>query len=143
MLLVPDNIDSEADFINLFSEKVKRRVLESFYEDLIIEKDGKLYVDALAYIPNIYSDNGKVRKAYIKKRKSLSSTIFGGEYEEDEKLMIRESWKVSGEWCNRSNYFSKNESGEWILDYSNGIRRYRFVDINNNPWSINRSQKIR
>lgn len=138
LLLVPDNIGSEADFINLFNNKVKSHVPKSFYKDLMIERDGKLYVDALVYIPNIYSDSGRVRKAYIEKKKSLFHTIFGGEYEEDEKLMIRESWKVSGEWAKRSNYFSRNEKGEWVLLHANGISRYRFVNVNNNPWSQNR-----
>lgn len=141
LLLVPSYISCEEDFVDLFNQKMEGSTPRGFYEDLVIEKDGQLYVDASGYIPNIYTEEGQVVTSYTKKRKRLFPNIFGHEDEEDVKLVIKETWKISGQIHKRSNYFIKNESGEWILEHFNGTSHYGFVDVKNNPWNINRSEK--
>ncbi len=140
LLLVPSYISCEEDFVNLFNKKMKSIKPKGFYKDLIIEKDGTLYVDASAYIPNIYTEEGQVMMAYTNKRKRLLPDIFGYEDEEDVKLIITETWRISGEINRRTNYFIKNENGEWILEYFNGTSHYGFVNVNNNPWNLNRGK---
>ncbi len=136
LLLVPNNIKCEEDFFNLFNKKIENSQLKEFYKDLIIEKNGKLYVNSLAYIPSIYTENGEVTKAYIKK----TNKIFSHYRYENEELIIKETWTVTGDINKRSNYFVKDQSGEWILDHFNGTSYYGFVDINHNPWKFNREQ---
>lgn len=138
LLSAPSYITCEEDFLNLFNKKMKDDIPKGFYEDLIIEEDGKFYVDASAYIPNIYTENGQVTVAYIKKTKRLFHNVFGRRYEDVEKLKITETWRISGETHRRSNYFIKNENGEWILDYFNGTSHYGYADVNNNPWRLKR-----
>lgn len=134
-LLPPKDIKNQEDFIDIFNEKIKRHELEGFYKDLIIKKNGQLYVDSLAYIPSIYTKDGKVRKAYIEKRKGLLDHFLDNKSDEIEKLVIKESWMISGQWHKRSNHFIKNQNGEWILDHFNGTSYYGFVNANNNPWN--------
>lgn len=55
-----------------------------------------------------------------------------------EELVIKETWMISGEINKRSNYFIKNENGQWILDHFSGTSRYGFGDISCNPWNLNR-----
>ena len=47
LLLAPDNIKSENDFIMLFDNKIdnKNKFVDRFFEDLVIEKQGDLYID--------------------------------------------------------------------------------------------------
>lgn len=136
LLLLPDNVRNEEDFINLFDNKVNNRLAEEFFEDIVVEKQGVLYIDRKVYIPNIYAEDSKLTSSYIKKEtRSLYSFITGDNHIEEEKLVIKERWKISGEWHRRSNYFVKNESGEWVLDRFNGTGLYGFVEASHNPWS--------
>lgn len=64
LLLVSDDIKDEKDFIKLFNNKIDSRVVEDFFEDLIIEKEGRLYIDKKVYIP-----------LYIQKRVYLQNPI--------------------------------------------------------------------
>jgi len=108
---------------------------------LVIDKNGKLLIDGSVYIPSIYGPEAEVRLAYIKRRRKLISYFINKDNYESEKLIIRESCIVSGEWIRRTNYFTRNENGEWMLDYFNGISKYNFVLIENNPWSKYRESK--
>lgn len=134
LLLVPHNIRGKDDFIELFDGMISDRVLEGFYQNLVIEKEEGLYIDKKVYIPSILcAQNGKISKAYIRKEISLNPFKSNEDYRE-EGLVIRESWKISGEWRRRSNYFIKDENGEWVLDYFNGSSFYKFVNVEHNPW---------
>jgi hypothetical protein len=138
LLLVSDDIKDEKDFIKLFNNKIDSRVVEDFFEDLIIEKEGRLYIDKKVYIPTVYSEESVLTKSYIRKHtKSLYSYILGRDENVEEKLIIKERWKITGEWFRRSNYFVKNDEGEWILDYFNGSRMHKFVEVDHNPWNCN------
>lgn len=136
LLLAANDIRNEKDFIRLFNNKIDNEVVEQFFKDLVIEKQGVLYIDKKVYIPTIYAEDSILTNSYIKKYKgSLYSYISGDNDIQEEKLIIKEKWKVSGEWHRRSNFFIKNEDGEWILDYFTGTSMYRFVDSKDNPWS--------
>lgn len=134
LLLAPNDIRNEKEFIRLFNNKIDNKVVEGFFQDLVIEKQGVLYIDKRVYIPNIYAESSILTNSYIKKSKRLNSFILGNSDKEEEKLVIKEKWKISGEWHRRSNYFVKNDDGEWILDHFTGTGKYKFVDSNNNPW---------
>ncbi|AOT69636.1 hypothetical protein [Geosporobacter ferrireducens] len=133
-LPIPEHIKEKEDFIGLFNNMNKISA-ESIYESLILEKNGELYVDHLAYIPSIYSEDAKISKAFIRKRKKLVSILMRTGEIESEKLIIKEKWMISQGVHGRSNYFIKNESGDWILEYANGTRSYGFVEPSQNPWS--------
>ena len=136
LLLAPNDIRNEKDFVKIFNNNIDNKVVEEFFEDLVIEKQGVLYIDKKVYIPNIHAEDSKLTSSYIKKKtRSLYSFILGENPVEEEKLVIKEKWQISGEWHRRSNYFIKNENGEWILDYFNGTSMYGFVDSSHNPWS--------
>ncbi|QEK11423.1 hypothetical protein FQB35_03010 [Crassaminicella thermophila] len=134
LLLVPNYIKNEEDFINLFKEKMQEHNAKGFYKDLIVQKRGQLFVDGFVYIPSIYTKNGRVTRAYIKEKQKLISKLFGNDDKKIVELIIKEEWTISGEWHKRSNYYIKNQNGKWMLDHANGTSSYRFVDINNNPW---------
>jgi len=136
LLLVPTYIRTEKDFINLFNKKMEVSMLERFYEDLVIEKNERLYINSLVYIPTVYDENSKVTEAYIRKKRSIFSIILDKKDDEDEKLIIKETWMITGTWSKRSNYYIKNEHGEWVLDYFNGTRQYTFEHPINNPWNM-------
>ena len=136
LLLVSSGIRNEEDFIKLFNNKVNNRLVEGFFEDIVVENQGVLYIDRKVYIPNIHAVDSKLTSSYIKKKtRSLYSFITGDNHIEEEILVIKERWKISGEWHRRSNYFVKNESGEWVLDRFNGTSLYGFVEASHNPWS--------
>ncbi|NLM04025.1 MAG: hypothetical protein GX214_03290 [Clostridiales bacterium] len=138
LFLAPDNIETKEDFVKLFNNKINTRLVENFFEDLIIEKDGRLYIDRKVYIPTIYVGDGVLTKSYIKKyTRSLYSYILDRDDRPEEKLVIKEKWKITGEWFRRSNYFIKNDEGEWVLDYFNGSSMHKFVEVDHNPWNYN------
>lgn len=134
LLRIKDSIKNKKDFAARFA-KMDEHNGKSIYEDLIIEREGKLYVDPLIFIPNIHDESGVVADAYIKKRKNLRSKLIGGHGEEGEELVIYERWMISGDWHSRRNYFEMNDNGEWILDHANGTSCYGFTRISHNPWS--------
>lgn len=133
--LVHDDIRNKEDFKRLFTNKTSNRMAEDFFEDLIVEKQGELYIDNRVYIPNIYLEGGKLTSSYIKRSQKLKSIILGKNEIESEELVIKERWKISGEWRIRRNYFVKNEDGEWILDHFTGTGYYKLVEVSHNPWS--------
>ena len=138
LLLAPDNIKSENDLIMLFDNKIdnKNKLVDRFFEDLVIEKHGDLYIDKKVYIPTIYEENGSISNSYIKKYKSSLYSQFLGENEIlKEELIIKEKWKISGEWYRRTNYFVVNENEQWVLDHFTGTTMHKFVDPNHNPWN--------
>lgn len=136
LLLVPNDIRNKEDFMRLFNNKINTRIVEDFYKSLVIEKPEGLYIDKKVYIPNIYAESSILTNSYIKKwRRSLYSYISGEDDSKEEKLIIKEKWKISGEWHRRNNYFVKNENGEWVLDHFGGISKYGFTDPSHNPWN--------
>ena len=135
VLLVPDNIKNEKDFVKLFDNKVNSRIAEGFFEDLVTEKEGLLYIDRTLYIPNIYAKESEITKAYIRERKSIYTYLLGDNDPDEKELVIKEKSMISGQWSKRSYYFVQNEKGEWILDSFEGTVMHGFVDIENNPWS--------
>lgn len=138
LLLVPDDVKDEEDFIKLFDKQINDFVVKNFFEDLIIEKEGNLYIDRKVYIPTIYQKDSLVTKSYIRKyTRSLYSFILGRDENTEERLVIKEKWKITGEWFRRSNYFIKNNDGEWVLRYFNGSGMYKFVEVDHNPWNYN------
>ncbi len=134
LYLIPKGIRNEKDFVKLFDNRIEDRVAENFFERLTVEKQGVIYVDKKVYIPNIYAENSILTDSYIKKRKSVYSFILNRDDVEG-KLIIKETWDANGMWDRRSNYFIKNENGEWILEYFNGIATRKFANSNTNPWS--------
>ena len=72
LLGAPKDVKNEKDFIQLFNDKAEESVVENFFEELVVEKQGELYIDTTVYIPNIYAENGKVTESYIKKYKCVS-----------------------------------------------------------------------
>lgn len=128
--MFPETIINEADFVRLF-HNINEDVVMNFYEELVLEKNSKHFVNGRAYIPSIYCDGGKVMKAYIRKRHYLLSPS-----KNSETLIIKESWIVSGEVNKRTDYFIKDKAGEWILDSFNGTVSYEFIDINDNPGDV-------
>lgn len=141
LLLVPDNIKGEEDFIKLFDKGINNHnhVVRDFFQDIVLEKEGDLYINKKAYIPTIYQkEDSLITKAYIKEyTRSLYSYILGRDDKKEEELVIKEKWKITGEWFRRSNYFSKNSEGRWVLDYFSGSRAHDFVEVEHNPWYYN------
>lgn len=137
LLKVPEYIKNEKDFIGLFDNKMDESTVENFFEDLVIEKQQHLYIDTTVYIPNIYDENGKVTESYIKKYKSAASFIFTKAPSREEKLIIKESWEISGQWHGRTNYYIKDKNGEWMFDHFNGTAMYGFTQPDHNPWNYN------
>lgn len=138
LLLSPVDIRSENDFIKLFENKIdnKNKLVDGFFKDLVIEKQGDLYIDKRVYIPTIFDENGSLTNSYIKKYKSsLYSQLLGENEILKEELIIKEKWKISGEWYKRTNYFVMNENGQWVLDYFTGTTMHKFVESNHNPWN--------
>lgn len=135
LLVVPNYIKSEADFINLFNGKMEEDNAKDLYERLIVEKNDRLFVNAYVYIPGIYDENGKVIRAYTKKREKVYSKFFKNNDKSSIKLIIKEESFMDGEYSTRTNYYIKNQNGKWILDYRNGTSAREFVNIKHNPWS--------
>lgn len=138
LLLAPKDIRSKNDFIKLFDNKTdnKTKDLDDFYEELVIEKQGVLYIDKMVYIPTIYDQNGTLTNSYIKKYKSsLYSRLLGENKILKKELIIKQKWKISGEWYRRTSHFVMNENGQWVLDRFSGTSMHKFVDSNHNPWS--------
>lgn len=136
LLLAAIDIRSENDFINLFDNKIDNKKVERFFEELVIEKQDVLYIDKRVYIPTIYDENGTLTNSYIKKYKSsLYSRLLGENEILKEELIIKEKWKISGEWYRRTNIFTMSENGQWVLVRTSGTGVHGFVDSNHNPWS--------
>lgn len=136
LLLLPSNIKNKKDFAESFNEKVGYALAEGFFEELLVERSGVLYIDKTVYIPNIHSSGSELVKSYTEKRLSLYSYIKGEKDIAEEQLVIIEKLKTSGTWDKRSNYFIQKENGEWQLDYYDGIGMYGFVDSSENPWNL-------
>lgn len=138
LLLLPSDINNKDDFIKSFDSRVDDRVLEDFFESLVVEKEDILYIDETIYIPNIYSTNGQVTSHYIRSyTRTLYSILSNSNESKEEELIIKEKWKVSGDWNKRNNYFKRNKEGDWVLNHISGAAMYGFVEASDNPWSIN------
>ncbi len=138
LLLVSSDIKNKDDFIRSFDNKVDDRVLEDFFEALVIEEEGILYIDETVYIPSIYSENGQVTSHYIRKyTRTLYSVLSGSSETEEDELVIKEKWTISGDWNKRKNYFKRNKEGDWVLNHISGTTMFEFVEASDNPWSIN------
>ena len=135
LLLLPRNIKNKKDFAESFNEKAGYAVAEGFFDEMIVEKNGVLYIDKTVYIPNIHSSESELVRSYTEKRLSLYSYIMGYKDITEEQLVIKEKLKISGKWDKRSNYFVQKENGKWQLDYFDGIGMHGFVDSSDNPWS--------
>lgn len=134
LLLLPSNIKSKEDFAESFNEKVGFRLAESFFDELVVEKSGVLYIDKTVYIPNIHSSESEITKAYTEKRLNLYSYIMGEKDTAEEGLVIKEKLKTRETWDKRSNHFIQKKNGQWQLDYYDGIGMHGFVDSSENPW---------
>lgn len=135
-LVLPNTIESEQDFINLFSETMRESTPKSIYKKVNTEK-GISFMDSSTYIPSIYTQHGKVTEAYIIKKKKLIDFIRNKSKTTD-KVIIKESWTISGDKNKRTNYYIRGEQEEWLLDYFDGIVSYGFADANRNPWYYNK-----
>lgn len=136
LLLLPSNINNKDDFIKSFDNRVDGRVLEDFFESLVVERGGVLYIDETIYIPNIYSENGQVTNHYIRKyTRTLYSILSASNEKQEEELLITEKWKVSGNWNKRKNYFERNKEGDWVLNHISGTTMFGFVEASDNPWN--------
>ena len=135
LLEVPEEVKNKSDFIKLFKNKIETKMVEEIFEELIIEKEGQLYIDKTLYIPALYSENSIIDKSYIKTRnKSLYLYITGKVDTRREELIVKGKNQVDEHWSELDNFFIKNENGKWILEGSTGTVMHGFVDPDENPW---------
>lgn len=135
LLKVPEEVRNKNDFIELFNNKIDNRTLGDFFEELVVEKEGELYIDKTIYIPIPYAENSVIKKCYIKKRKnSLYSYISGKDDIKKDELIIKGKYEMDGDWLKLNNYFIKNENGEWIVQVTTGSTMHGFVDYTQNPY---------
>lgn len=128
---------SKDDFVSIIS-KIDNGICEDTFEYMTENMD-EGFIDARVYIPTIYNKTSRVDKAYIKKKNKYNSKHKLSKEELKPKLIIKESWKISGEYHHRTNELFKNDSDNWVLKSSSGTMMYKFVDASNNPWSIKRN----
>lgn len=135
LLIPPDYIKNEEDFYDLLKDKMRDYEIEFYSQEFIIETEGKIFLDSHFYIPSIYSQDAEVKKAYIKKVKNLFPKLVRRNKNIEDELIIKSRWTVNEERDGRTDYFSKNEDGRWVLNGQSGTSSNGYVDIDHNPWN--------
>lgn len=135
LLNVPTGIKCEDDFVELFEGHMDDSNARGFYEDLFVEKNGKRYVDAKEYIPSIYTEGSSVKKAYIREKQTIMNRLLKRDGKKTEELVVKVEMQTSGPTNSRTEYFTRDDSGKWILDHANGLSLCGLVHVSDNPWS--------
>nr|WP_300002901.1 hypothetical protein [Tissierella sp.] len=135
LLNIPSEIKDKNDFVKLFDNKMREKMAEEIFENLVIEKDGQLYIDKEIYIPTLYSEDSIITKSYIKKRRdSLYSYISGKSFKKKEELIIKGKYEIDEELSKLEHLFIQDKNDNWILQITTGTVMHGFVDPNDNPY---------